>query len=210
MSTAVVAAFDLDHTLTTRDCVVPFLRNCRSVPATVAKMLSDAPDLGRGLLRRDRDLIKQVATRAALTGRSLADIENLAARFAHEVVDNSLRPDTIQRLRWHQSQGHSVVLVSASYELYVRHIGARLGVDAVIATRVVSAQGTMTGELDGPNCRGTEKAVRLLRWINEHVGERSQVVVWAYGDSAGDQAMLDLADHPIWVGKDELGPLISS
>jgi phosphatidylglycerophosphatase C len=206
MNQAVVAAFDVDHTLTTRDCVVPFLRRCRSLPVTLTKMLVQTPDLGRGVIRRDRDLIKQVATRAALAGRPRGEMEDLAARYAHEVAANWLRPDTVERLRWHQAQSHFVVLVSASYELYLRHLGALLGVHAVISTRLVSGGETLTGELDGPNCRGAEKAQRLLTWMTEHVGERAETVVWAYGDSAGDQEMLDLADHAIWVHRSELTP----
>lgn len=207
MSAAVVAAFDVDNTLTVRDCVLPFLKRCRPVPVTAAKMLIQVTDLGRGAARRDRDLIKQVATRAALAGRPESYIEDLAANFAHEVVAHWLRPDTLERLRWHQSHNHSVVLVSASYELYLRHVGALLGVDAVIATRVVSEGGTMTGELNGANCRGAEKSRRLLEWTSKHVGARANTTLWAYGDSAGDTEMLADADHPVWVRSEALEPL---
>jgi phosphatidylglycerophosphatase C len=206
MSSAVVAAFDVDKTLTTRDCVVPFLRRCQPAAITLAKMVSDVSDFGRGLVRRDRDLIKTVATRAVMTGRNVADVEDLAKQYATEVVSGWLRPDTVARLRWHQSHHHHVVLVSASYELYLRHLGTALGVNAVIATRLVRNGLEFTGEIDGSNCRGNEKARRLGAWIAEHVGERNEVVIWAYGDSAGDQAMLALADHPVWVGREVLSP----
>lgn len=207
MSAAVVAAFDVDNTLTVKDCVLPFLGRCRPMPATLTKMLIDYRDLGRGVVRWDRNLIKQVATRAALAGRPESLIEDLAATFARSVVDNWLRPDTLERLRWHQRHHHSVVLVSASYELYLRHVGSLLGVDAVIATKVSSENGVMTGELFGANCRGAEKSRRLLEWTGQRFGARANTTIWAYGDSAGDTEMLADADHPIWVRRAVLEPL---
>lgn len=200
-SPQVVAAFDLDRTLTVRDCVVPFLGRCRSLPALLGRGVVVAPTVARGALRRDRDLLKQAGTRVALAGRPVGEVERIAKEFAATVVASWLRPDTTERLHWHQSQGHRVVLVSASYELYVRHIAASLGVDAALATRVRRHEERFSGELDGLNCRGPEKPRRLFDWIDSHIGHRGSVDVWAYGDSAGDAAMLAAADHAVWVGR---------
>ena len=63
-----VAAFDFDGTLTTRDCVVPFLFKVAGRASLVAKMLAQPGRLGRGLVRRDRDTVKEVAVRAAFRG----------------------------------------------------------------------------------------------------------------------------------------------
>ena len=30
---------------------------------------------------------------------------------------------------------------------------------------------------------------------------RERVTLWAYGDSEGDRALLDYADHAVWVGR---------
>ena len=51
------------------------------------------------------------------------------------------------------------------------------------------------------NCRGAAKVVRLHRWLDERFGGRRNVTLWAYGDSAGDEAMLADADHAVWVGR---------
>jgi phosphatidylglycerophosphatase C len=93
-----------------------------------------------------------------------------------------------------------VVLVSASFELYLDTIGERLGVDAVLGTRLaVDDAGRCTGALEGPNCRGPEKVRRLHEWLAaEHAG-RAAAEVWAYGDSPGDRELLGDADHPVWV-----------
>src|SRR5437016_5665528 len=75
------------------------------------------------------------------------------------------RPDIRARVDWHRAEGHELVLVSASPELYVAPIGRRLGFDEVLATRLeVDAAGLLTGRLVGANCRGPEKVARLRAW----------------------------------------------
>ena len=72
----------------------------------------------------------------------------------------------------------------------------------MLATRLaVGADGRLTGELDGANCRGPEKVRRLHEWLDTAHGGRSAVEVVAYGDSPGDREMLADADEPHWVGK---------
>jgi len=205
-----VCAFDFDGTLTEGDNVVPFLR--RLMPSwRVALGLAARPSrLLPALARRDRDLVKAIATDVVFTGRPRLEVESLALAFAGELVDRRMRPDTLGRLRWHQQQGHQVVLVSASYEVYLRPLGAALGLDGVLATRLeVADDDRFTGRLDGPNCRAAEKLTRLEAWLAEHSLARDQVVLWAYGDSAGDRQLLDAADHPVWV-QDPLDSVVPS
>jgi phosphatidylglycerophosphatase C len=198
----VVAAFDVDGTLTTGDCVVPFLR--RFVRWSAAPgILRSSPAAAAALARRDRDSLKALATGAVLSGIGIDAVEQEAERFAGTVVARKLRGDTTARLRWHLGEGHRVVLVSASYEVYLRHLAAHLGVHDVLATRLeVGADGRLTGQLDGGNCRGPEKARRLEAWLAAKPDlDRQAVELWAYGDSAGDAELLAMADRGIWAGE---------
>jgi phosphatidylglycerophosphatase C len=193
-----VAAFDVDGTITRRDCVVPFLTRMRGRVPLALRLLARPVNLGRAAVARDRDALKELATQAALSGLAWDEIEGQANDFADTVVRTGLRDDTLARLRWHREQGHTVVFVSASLEVYLREIARRIGVDAVLGTRlVVDASGTCTGRLDGPNCRGPEKEVRLRRWMAEN--GLADVPVWAYGDSSGDDQLLAMAAHPLRV-----------
>ena len=91
------------------------------------------------------------------------------------------------------------MIVSASFELYVEPLGSLLGVDGVLATRLVTDAGRFTGDLDGPNCRGPEKVQRLHAWLDQHHGGRAAVELVAYGDSPGDRELLADADVAHWV-----------
>ncbi len=191
----IVAAFDVDGTLTTRDCVMPFLRRSLGAPTVMAALVRHPLRLVAALIRRDRDLLKELAV-SAFAGRSAAAVAVEGERFAAEVEEHSMRPDSIARLAWHRRQGHQVVLVSASLDAYLRPLGQRLGVDGVLcATLAVGADGNLTGGLVGRNCRGPEKVARLTTWLAGR-----DVELWAYGDSAGDRELLARADRPHLIG----------
>jgi phosphatidylglycerophosphatase C len=207
MTRTVLAAFDVDKTLTTRDCVLPFLKRCAPLPVTVGRLLHQGVSVTRAVIGRDRDHLKQLGTRAALAGRYMPEVESLGTDYAHHIAQHWLRTDSVGRLKWHRQQGHQVVLVSASYEIYLQPLGTLLGAQAVLATRLQVNEDHCTGELEGANCRGEEKVRRLLGWISHEIGSRSEVELWAYGDSPGDRAMLAAADHPVWVKADPLSPV---
>lgn len=197
----IVAAFDVDGTLTLRDSVRPFLVGFGRRRLAVA--LARRPlALLSGLVRRDRDALKAIAC-SSLAGLDEADVRSRGAEYARQIHDRGLREDTVARLHEHRGAGHVVLLVSASLEPYLVPLGELLGVDAVLCTRLESRASRLTGSLDGPNCRGAEKERRLRRWLDER---ELSAEVWAYGDSAGDDAMLAMADHPVRVGRAPLPP----
>jgi phosphatidylglycerophosphatase C len=195
-----VAAFDVDGTLTTRDCVVPFMRRVAGTPHLVGEMLRSPGVLVSATARRDRDALKAAGASAAFGGRDIVGVQAEADAFARSVFSDRLRSDVLASMRRHQQAGESVVLVSASFELYLRPLAGLLGVDDVLAVRLEVDDGQLTGRLDGPNCRGPEKVRRLHEWLDAHAGGRRAVHVTAYGDSAGDRELLADADVAHWVG----------
>lgn len=195
----VIVAFDFDGTLTYHDSVIPFIRRFTGTRQLVFGLVRRIHQVIPALLRRDRDSLRRVATQVAFTGRTLDQLGEHAAEFGDDVIATGLRADMAGRLRWHRDAGHTVLIVSASYEQYVRVVGRHLGAHDVLATRLESIDGTLTGRLDGANCRGPEKVRRLQQWCHDNEIMISEATVWAYGDSAGDRELLAIADHPIWV-----------
>jgi len=187
----VVAAFDFDGTLSHRDSLVPFLVRLCGAPALLRVGLPRAAlvaGAGAGIVSRDR--VKESILLPLLSGIPLETAEAEAAAYADHLVDRGLRSDVRERLEWHRARGDEVVIVSASPELYLGHVGRALGCAAVLATRLEAADGRLTGRLVGRNVRGPEKVARLDAWLD---GGRPQI--WAYGDSDGDRQLLARADH---------------
>jgi phosphatidylglycerophosphatase C len=191
----VVAAFDFDGTLTKRDTLLPFLVDVAG-PARVARAFArDATRIvsvaaGRG----DRDAAKAALVARVLGGLPHDDVVTRGRAYARRIVDRAIRPQLLERLQWHQSEGHEVVIVSASLDAYLHHVGQHLDVTTVLCTTLEVEQGIVTGRLQGGNCRGPEKVERLRPFL-----ARDDIELWAYGNSRGDDEMLALADHALRV-----------
>lgn len=191
---SILAAFDVDGTLTTRDCVLPFM--CRVAGrARVGRVgVRNGIALAQAAFGHQRDAAKARLCRDVFGGRDVAMTQSLGASFAEHVQAVWLRPDTLARLRWHQREGHRTALVSASLDPYLLPLGASLGVDDVVCTELeVGSDGRFTGGLVDGNCRGPEKVRRLAARFGR------ADVVYAYGDSAGDRELLAWADHGVLV-----------
>jgi len=199
----VVAAFDVDNTLTVRDCVVPFMQKVAGPVRFVSSCLSRPMFLVGLVFRRDRDVIKAHFVEKIFSGRNVDDVNEIGIQFASNVVSSWMRSDVAERMRWHQEQGHVVVLVSASLEPYLQPFGDLCEVDAVLCTRLEESQGLFTGKLLGSNCRGTEKVRRIHEWMNS-AGIPLDALEYAYGDSRGDDALLEAAKQGCLVKHVEL------
>lgn len=201
----VVAAFDVDKTLTIRDCVAPFLWRLTTWRAVPRLLLWSFP-VSWAVVRRDRDRVKALATRIVMTGLERRTIEAHGAAHAVTITESWLRPDTISRLQWHRTQGHHVVLVSASFSAYLRDVARRLECAEVLSCELEYDQSDRcTGRLVAGNCRGAEKERRLRRWM-EGSG-LSSASVYAYGDSRGDSHLLAMAAWPTLVTREPIQPI---
>ncbi|HZT67902.1 MAG TPA: HAD-IB family hydrolase [Acidimicrobiales bacterium] len=189
-----LAAFDFDGTLTRGDSLIGFLRRVAGTQA-VAAALASAYRLAPAA-RRDpafRDTVKALLIQRTLGGQPLDQVQAQAERYG-ALVAARVTPAMRSLLDRHHQAGHLSIIVSASLELYLNTAAELLGVDGVAATRLeVGDDGRLTGRLDGPNCRGAEKARRLAQWMQECGVDPAFIPVWAYGNSSGDRELLALA-----------------
>jgi HAD superfamily phosphoserine phosphatase-like hydrolase len=126
-------------------------------------------------------------------------VKRLGERYA-ATLEAKFRPDVLERVRWHCASGHTVVLVSASLDVYLRPLAARLGVD-VIATELEARGGTLTGRYRGGDCSGPEKARRVA----ERYDLARYALIYAYGDTAEDEALLALGHRRFFRGRELTG-----
>ncbi|MGQ0823959.1 MAG: HAD-IB family hydrolase [Actinomycetota bacterium] len=183
-----VAAFDFDGTLSRRDTLLPFLAWVAGWRRVGTAAIAEAPRLRRS----DRDTAKERLLVRVLGGLRHDVVAREGHAYATQVFEHRLRPSVVAKLERHRAQGHEVVIVSASLDVYLTEIGRDLGVAAVLCTRLeVDERGRCTGRMVGGNCRGEAKAERLRAYLGDE-----EVMLYAYGNSAGDDAMLALADFP--------------
>ena len=145
-------------------------------------------------VRGGRDASKERLLARTLGGRPHEEIAEAGGVYGAAIA-RAITPEMRRRVEWHQNEGHDLVVVSASLDVYVDTAARELGIEHTLSTSLhVDDEGRVTGRMLGGNCRGAEKVTRL----RTHIGD-DDVVLWAYGNSAGDEAMLALAQHPIRV-----------
>jgi phosphatidylglycerophosphatase C len=160
-------------------------------PRRTLRLPAIVPALLRYLLNRDRGELKGRLMHALLGGLSHRQIERWRTRFLPPLLRRGLHADALARIAWHRARGDTLVLMSASPDLYVPQIGAALGFDEVICTEVRWRADVLDGRLASPNRRGTEKQHCLRQLISRYQPSR----VIAYGNSDSDLAHLKLADE---------------
>jgi phosphatidylglycerophosphatase C len=194
-----IVAFDFDGTITRKDTLRLFLTRIRARRTLASTFLRHAPQMVRALQGGEaRDRAKALICLDVLSGLTRQTAEAAAAETALVVQRSLIRTDTRGRIRWHQAQGHRLIVVSASFEGYVQLVAATLGIDEVIATKweIDPHTDVLTGRLDGRNVRGDAK----VDLIASHLGGPCRLD-YAYGNSSGDVAMLAQARNPVWVGR---------
>ena len=188
-----VAAFDFDGTLTRGDTLTAFIRFTHGWRRLLWGLLRHAIWLllmRLGLYPSARAKEKIICH--FYKGTAYSQFVAWGREFA-DVAETMLNGEVLEKLREHQAAGHTVCVVTASIDEWVRPVCEKLGVVTVIATRVeVSSDGKLTGRLLTPNCNGEEKVRRLL----EVFPQRQAYTLYAYGNSHGDDALLALADVP--------------
>ena len=187
-----VAAFDFDGTLTTKDTLFQFIKYAFGLPKFVMGMLWFVPIYLKnklGLLSNSQ--AKELLITYFFEGMSFEKFNQLGISFKNE-IEKMTNSKTFELLDWHKNQGHKIIIVSASVENWIAPWAQSVGFDCVIATKLEIKKGSLTGKFASNNCNGPEKIKRLL----SEYPDRSNYVLYAYGDSDGDKELLAGADFP--------------
>lgn len=191
MSDRKLVLFDFDGTLTDRDTMLAFVQHCRGPWRFWAGMVWLAPLLvGHRLGLVPAAEAKRLFLRHFLGGWHREALAGAAAVFADR-IEGWMRPDGRARLAWHREQGHDVVVVSASLDLWLAPFMAVHQLRCLCTEAAYGADGTFDGELASENCNGPEK----VRRVRDAFELDAYDGVVAYGDSSGDAEMLALADE---------------
>ncbi|MBU2872419.1 HAD family hydrolase [Marinobacter salexigens] len=199
-----LAIFDLDETLIRGDSSQLFTEFLRA-EAIDASPNSEAR--GRAFMRAytngDLDLQNYMEySLAPIRGWQRSQVEALIDRFVREVIPPRVLTTARERVAWHKTQGHDVLIISATGEHLVSPIARHLGIDDDIGVQV---------EWQGDNLKGTIGTRRPFREgkvaaLKEWVSARRAVPekVWFYSDSHNDLPLLRFVDYPVAVNPDPI------
>lgn len=136
-------------------------------------------------------------------GRELKPFVESADDFYHEYLKPNLAPHVVDKLRWHQAQGHQTVLVTGSIDYYLKPVMQDLGIDHLLCTHLETGQdGLLTGKAEGPVCVGKTKVTLASKLAKEQGYDLAHS--YAYGNSHLDIPILEQVGHPIMVNPSQL------
>lgn len=191
----VLAVFDFDGTLTDRHTFWRYMRYIVGTKPFWLRIIPLLPKMLSVIVGFTPLMQARLAFIACyLSGLSVEQEREHAKYFIAEQLPRWLRPEALRRLQWHQSMGHTTALVSNSPENYLIPWGTAVGFDYVCGTRLATAENTLTGGVSGANCVGEEKVTRLRGCLSN----LDDFYIYVYGDSSGDDALLDIADSPFY------------
>jgi phosphatidylglycerophosphatase C len=187
----ILALFDFDGTITTRETMPDFVR--MAVPRARLRLWGTllAPwVLGYKLGIVSGTNIREKIARVGFRGMREADYLAAGERFARELLPTVLRPEAMARIAWHKARGDTVVVVSGGFDVYLSHWCCAQGIE-LICSKLEVVDGVLTGRYDGAQCVREEKARRVReRYVLRQYGS-----VHAYGDTTEDAELLALADE---------------
>jgi len=201
--TRAAAFFDLDKTVIAKSSTLAFGRpffqggliNRRAVlKGAYAQFVFSLAGADADQMERMR---RQIT--ALTTGWDVAVVHDIVRETLHEIVDPLVYAEAADLIEAHQAAGREIVIVSSSGAEMVGPIGEMLGVDRVVATRMVTVEGRYTGEVEF-YAYGENKAAAMREVAAEKGWDLAEC--WAYSDSVTDLPMLEAVGHPTAVNPD--------
>jgi len=198
-----VTIIDLDRTITRHGTYSPFLlfSAWRLAPWRLSLVPLVLLSMAAYKLRLIRRRTLKEAMHRLMLGRALdrKTVTHLADAFADHVLARNLNADAAELIAREQGQGRVLILATAAHRLYAEAIARKLGIQHVVATESVWRGASLMAEIDGENCRGTEKAGRVRACLDSLGLDRSSVSIRCYSDDASDLPCFELADEPVAV-----------
>jgi HAD superfamily hydrolase (TIGR01490 family) len=197
------AFFDLDKTIIARSSALAFSKPFQaggliSRRAVLRSAYAQFVYLVGGADHDQMEKMRQFMSQLT-AGWDVATVREIVADTLHNVVDPLVYDEAVGLIEEHRAAGRDVVIVSTSGSEVVEPIGAMLGADLVVATRLEVVDGRYTGEI--AYYAYAEEKARAIRELAAERGydlERS----YAYSDSATDVPMLETVGHAYAVNPD--------
>jgi phosphatidylglycerophosphatase C len=192
-----LALFDFDGTITFKDSFAGFIKYAVGQPRFYLGVACFAPIiLGffLGLVRPWR--AKELMSIFFFGGRDAHAFEELASKYSREELPKIVREVARERMEWHKQRGDTMVVVSASIDLWLKGWCETQHIE-LIATKLEQKDGRISGRFLTRNCDGQEKVRRIKERFDLSVFD----YIYAYGDRPGDRPMLAIANERYYCWK---------
>lgn len=187
-----IAFFDFDGTITRGDSFKLFLKfmlGSRAFYLLTLRSIFTLISYKIGLISNNK--AKQIVLSRAFKGMDFNEFDKKCEQFK-DVVLGICKKSALEKIAWHKDRGDEVVMVSASFEEYLRYVCKHLDIK-LLATSMEVKDLKLSGRFKNDNCYGEEK----LRRIKQSYDILKYDKIYAYGDTKGDKQMLELASKDL-------------
>lgn len=198
------AFFDLDKTVIARSSTLAFSRPFYAgglitrramLRSAYAHFFYQVNGADHDQMERMRRYLSNLST-----GWDVQQVRDIVAEALSDLIQPLVYEEATLLIAEHHDAGRDVVIVSASGSEVVEPIGALLGADHVVATRMVVEDGRYTGDIDF-YAYAANKALAMRQLAQERGYDLAEC--YAYSDSATDLPMLETVGHPVAVNADK-------
>lgn len=182
--------FDFDGTLTYKDTMFLYLKfyNASKFRMQFIKHIPLFTLLKLNLL--DAEKVKKSFISSILKGQPKAKIEKRSQEFFDQYYPEIFRENALDFFKNIDYSQTDCYIVSASLDIWVKPFAEKFKMN-LIATKAEFKNDIFTGNFVGKNCNGLEKVNR----IKEEISDKKYDKTIAFGDTSGDQQMLDWANE---------------
>ena len=182
--------FDFDGTLTYKDTMFLYLKfyNASKFRIQFIKHIPLFTLLKLNLL--DAEKVKKSFISSILKGQNKAKIEKKTQEFFDQYYPEIFRENALDFIKNIDDSQTDCYIVSASLDIWVKPFAEKFKMN-LIATKAEFKNEVFTGNFVGKNCNGPEKVIR----IKEEISGKKYDKTIAFGDTSGDQQMLDWANE---------------
>ena len=136
-----------------------------------------------------------------LSERSMAELTELHREFMASVIQPLISDTARQLVEKHRSQGHTLMVITATNSFITRPIVEAFGIPHLLATEPKIVDGRYTREIDGVPCFQAGKVTRLQHWLETSAETLSGS--YFYSDSRNDLPLLEMVENPVAVDPDD-------
>ena len=201
MGSSVGAYFDLDGTIITCSSEGELAKRIYNSKSIFKKPIL----LSRWLLSSSFRLITgysfydAVRNRQYLAGTSWDSITKLSNEIAESHLSQHISSSALEQIEWHKSQGHRLVMVTATLWPLAKPIAEKLGFDEFYASDVpLTADNLVIGTEKGKQIPRRKGKIEVVISDAEKNGINLSES-WGYGNSKADTYFMELCGNPITI-----------
>lgn len=137
---------------------------------------------------------------APLAAHEMSQLLDWREQFLAKKIRPMLQQKASQLLDHHRSQGHTLMIITATNSFITEPVADLLGIEHLIATDPEVVDGRFTGQVAGTPSFREGKVTRLQAWLDEH--DETLAGAWFYSDSNNDAPLLTQVANPVAVDPD--------